>query len=64
MSKGAKLSVRRIAKGGPQTTDFYDRRVIFKTEANNPRRRILVLFDRWALLNSDFECRVITYHAH
>jgi hypothetical protein len=64
-SKGTELSVRRIAKGGPQTTDFHDRRVIFQTDANNPRRRILVLLtggiDRYS--NADFECGVITHRA-
>lgn len=64
-SKGAELSVRRVAKSGQQTTDFHDRRVIFQIDANNPRRRILVLLtggvDRY--LNSDFECGVITHRA-
>ncbi len=65
-SRGTELSVRRIAKGGPQVTDFHDRRVIFQADANNPGRKVSVLLtggvDRY--LDPDFECGLITHRAH
>jgi len=65
-SKGVELNVRFITKSSQTGKDFHDRRVIFQTDANNPRRRISVLLtggvDRY--LNSDFECGVITHRAH
>ena len=65
-SKGVELNIRFITKSNQTGKDFHDRRVIFQTDANNPRRRISVLLtggvDRY--LNSDFECGVITHRAH
>ena len=62
---GTALDVRRIVTSGPRRTDFHDRRLIFQTDVNNTRKRVVVLLtggvDRY--LDQKFECGIIAHRS-